>query len=323
VPRGCKGNRAVPSCEIRNFTEPYEFAAALRESDVDLTLLEPGRFSAGITDISLGSLNIKRISESMPRIMHWTNSDDRATFMFHTVSGPSVIHDGIEVNSNNIVRTGRQTSHFQRSFGPVTRGSISLPLAEVVSLGQAMTGVELAQPANEQISVSRPAVLANIQRLHAALGLIARDAPEIIENPDAARGLEQALKQVLGACLDDNGVLEQRSTRNLHQKIMRRYHAVLEANVDRPIYVLEMAKAVGASVRSLTMCCHEYLGMGPKRYLMLRRMHLARQALLMASPSAATVTDVATLYGFWQFGRFAGQYKSLFGESPSVTLRRS
>jgi transcriptional regulator GlxA family with amidase domain len=62
--------------------------------------------------------------------------------------------------------------------------------------------------------------------------------------------------------------------------------------------------------------------MSPKRYLTLRRMNLARHALNDSSPDAATVTEIATRYGFWQFGRFAGEYKSLFGESPSATLHR-
>ena len=62
--------------------------------------------------------------------------------------------------------------------------------------------------------------------------------------------------------------------------------------------------------------------MGPIRYLTLRRMHLARRALLQADASTATVTQIVTDHGFLELGRFAVTYRALFGETPSMSLQR-
>jgi hypothetical protein len=37
----------------------------------------------------------------------------------------------------------------------------------------------------------------------------------------------------------------------------------------------------------------------------------------------ARVTDIATEHGFWELGRFSVNYRHIFGETPSVTLRRA
>jgi AraC-like DNA-binding protein len=77
-----------------------------------------------------------------------------------------------------------------------------------------------------------------------------------------------------------------------------------------------------ASERTLRVGCMEHLGMGPIRYLWLRRMHMARRALIQTAPGITTVTEIATASGFWELGRFSVAYRALFGEGPSVTLRR-
>jgi AraC-like DNA-binding protein len=63
--------------------------------------------------------------------------------------------------------------------------------------------------------------------------------------------------------------------------------------------------------------------MSPHRYLWLRRMHLARNALRRAERHSATVTSIVRDYGFGELGRFAVTYRQLFGESPSATLARA
>ena len=62
--------------------------------------------------------------------------------------------------------------------------------------------------------------------------------------------------------------------------------------------------------------------MGPMRFLLRWRMHLARRVLREADPAATTVTAIAMQFGFWELGRFAAEYRTLFAEPPSATLRR-
>ena len=104
---------------------------------------------------------------------------------------------------------------------------------------------------------------------------------------------------------------------------MIRFHRLVEENHDHALFIPELCKEVGASERTLRICCQEQLGVSPRRYLLLRRMQLVRQALRAGERGATSVTEIATRYGFWQFGRFAGEYKSLFGEFPSSALARS
>jgi AraC family ethanolamine operon transcriptional activator len=85
--------------------------------------------------------------------------------------------------------------------------------------------------------------------------------------------------------------------------------------------VEQLAVAAGVSERTLRDAFQQYFGVAPVRYLNRRTLHQVRAALKSADPSRATVTEIATQFGVWQFGRFARDYRFLFREFPSETLR--
>ena len=103
---------------------------------------------------------------------------------------------------------------------------------------------------------------------------------------------------------------------------MQRFEQMLEARQDEPLYITDVCAEIGVSERTLRMHCQEQLGMGPHRYLWIRRVNLARRALALADATTKTVTEIANDFGFGELGRFAVAYRKLFGESPSTTLRR-
>jgi AraC-like DNA-binding protein len=97
----------------------------------------------------------------------------------------------------------------------------------------------------------------------------------------------------------------------------------MAAHLDRPVSLAKVARAAGTSVRSLSRDFQRQCGVSPMRFLRMRRLDASNRDLLEAEASSTTVTAVALRYGWGHLGRFAGDYRRRFGESPSETLART
>jgi transcriptional regulator GlxA family with amidase domain len=97
---------------------------------------------------------------------------------------------------------------------------------------------------------------------------------------------------------------------------------VLAEHLSRPLHMPELCQLIGVTDRTLRSCCAEFLGISPSRYVLLRRLRKVRIALRDADPDFANVVELAHRCGFTELDRFAGAYRAIFGEDPSVTLRR-
>jgi AraC-like DNA-binding protein len=227
---------------------------------------------------------------------------------------------GREVLSGDIVISRREIMH-KRFDADVQKGAMSLPKSELHPLYKAVRGYDF--PETSEMRIVRPDMeaMSRLVKLHNVVGQMAHDTPDILQMPAVGRALEQQLIQFMLQCLASE-TLEASVRTVRHSATMKRFEELLEANSDRALYLTEICAAIGVAERTLRACCEEQLGMGPIRYLQLRRMHLVRRALLRADPSEATVTQIATDYGFWELGRFSVTYRVLFGELPSKTLLR-
>jgi transcriptional regulator GlxA family with amidase domain len=103
---------------------------------------------------------------------------------------------------------------------------------------------------------------------------------------------------------------------------MIRFEEVLAVHLSRPLRMQELCALIGVTGHTLRLCCTEFLGISPSRYVLLRRLKEARIALREADPATASVAEIARACGFTGLGRFAGVYQTVFGETPSATLHR-
>jgi AraC-like DNA-binding protein len=314
----------MPSSRVFAFTDPIEYQAAIRAADVTVVPTARGDFRAELTRIDFDRLWMQRFAESAPVVKHTAMHRQRSIIVFLTRRDqPEIHHGGMEVSADDIVAYGSGASVHHRTTAPCRFGSMSLTPEDLAQTSHALLGRELAAPADTGLVRPTRHLLARLRRLHFAAERLAASAPDVLTDREASRSLEEALTQTMIWCLASGDRLDADRRFRSHAAVMARLEDFLVANPDRPLYLSEICVAVNASERTIRACCQEHLGMGPVRYLWLRRMHLARRALSLASEGAATVTSIAMAHGFWELGRFAGDYRSLFGETPLASLRRT
>ena len=155
-------------------------------------------------------------------------------------------------------------------------------------------------------------------RLHAKATGLAEAKDRLLDKPEFVQTLEQELLLTLVECLtvDDPGRDGKRGGR--HANIMARFENALTAHAGHPLNIFEICASIGVPERTLRVCCAEFLGVSPTRYLLLRRLNMARSALRQADPASTSVAEIAREYQFSELGRFAVTYRTIFGEMPST-----
>jgi AraC-like DNA-binding protein len=305
------------------FDDPYAFQASVKPAQVELLVTAKGEFKAELTRVELSSLWVQHGSENLPRVAHSAVSVDRPPIFFLTRADQAPIrHSGREFGFGEIAVAGSGSIHHHRTEGPCHWATLSIPEDNLAAASRVLVGSDPTSRSTTHYLRPSPRLISRVLHLHGAARQLANDSSDLCSRPEPARALEQSLLHAMISCLSETTTVERNSGAHRHSTIIARLEEFLGAHYDRPLHLPEICAAVGASERTLRVSCIEHLGMGPIRYLWLRRMHLARRALIVTASTPGAVTEIATANGFWELGRFAVEYRALFGEAPSATLRR-
>jgi AraC-like DNA-binding protein len=106
------------------------------------------------------------------------------------------------------------------------------------------------------------------------------------------------------------------------RRVVRAAQDAMDANGCVQPSLSDLCAAAGVGQTWLHKCFSEICGAPPMAYVRARRLSVARDRLLDLETPPGSVKDVSLSLGFINSGRFAGDYRALFGETPSMTLAK-
>lgn len=193
-----------------------------------------------------------------------------------------------------------------------------------------ISGTPLVEYANDPLGAgvsvvsTVPIVISRVVELATRI----REAADQAEASHAscAAELEQPLIDLLAVAArrrkDGRPRLPGRSRARPEKIVLRALEFVRMQSKTRPT-VHTLCEAISASDRTLRRAFHFFLGMGPASFLKVYQLNYVRRTMLSEASLSLTVTRLLAACSVREFGRFAGEYKALFGELPSQTRKRS
>ena len=146
--------------------------------------------------------------------------------------------------------------------------------------------------------------------------------PGCLEYAATRRMFRDAMLGMFLDALDQAVGAERRDiTHATYSDIVRRCERHLRERPEEPVTVLELCRALRCSRRTLQTSFQRVADVTPVGYLRTIRLNAVRRMLRTTTAQQLGVGEAAASWGFTHLGYFAREYRDLFGELPSQTLR--
>lgn len=263
-------------------------------------------------------------------------------------------HDGIQLNS---LQFGHAVRHegmmlegvspkdcltivvVQRSLGPVCINRLKLNPGDVIIIDDAKpydfvssdhTKLAIVSISKALVAVEMPWMLCAVDKkfedkdnilsdtIEREWGRVA-ERPDLSGNADALNVMEKKITDVL------KNAFTQETGEGCHlttgEEIAFEVKAFLLTSLEEEMTVQSICRQFGITDKTLENSFKSLFGITPKRFIDLLKLNRAHEDLLSADAKTINVSDIASKWGFHNFGRFSHNYKALFGALPSTTIQ--
>lgn len=307
-------------CHASSTTDPDDHARGLPEFHQRYLQTGPGRFEGTLQRFDLaGDVVVYREQVNVPtaqegwlakgwRTFGISMSESSSTLQGRAV-GATIGH--LQGGGDWAVQTAGPTDH----VGIVIRDETFAQYAEYLGGVDGMSWASLPL-----LETSQPA------REHASAGignclLAAADNPGALTHQAARTALRDSILEHLFCLLIDAQPARRRNdvTRLTYSEIVNRSREHLMKNPGSPAGLLEFCQLLRISRRTLQTAFLDVTGVTPQAYMRAVRLSSVHKVLRQAD--APEINVVAASWGFVNMGRFAADYRLMFGYLPSETAR--
>jgi AraC family transcriptional regulator, ethanolamine operon transcriptional activator len=170
--------------------------------------------------------------------------------------------------------------------------------------------------------VTIPAMMDAVQIYLKNVYDVARHHPEYLREPQSLPILDNFIPLLIESIPPSSTPLDLSLRSPRRFEMVKQANEYMRAHLETPITLMSLCKALHTSERPLNYGFHEVFGVSPMAYLKTLRLRAVRTQLQLADPDTTAIAEVANRFSFQSLGHFSRDYKIMFGELPSETLKQ-
>jgi len=313
MPNDSTHNPSLIQKQTITYFDSDQLSDVIKGADFELYQIEKGSFCANLLQASVGKGILNRGEYNLSVLTQGSLSQEYMTCGFvHDIKNKGYLN-GSDMQKHDIL-LGDEGGPLDCNFGANTLwSSFQFKREDLLN-----TGISLTQDNSKLYRFDK-----DTQK---SFSLKLNEIFTYLEKADNALAPSLNADMLYNYLLSMYAQAFDTSTSTTHLKrseaavLAKKIYHYLNDHAKQPIQMINLTALTGKSERTVERIFKKYFGIAPYAYLKLHRLHLIRHQLMQRGES--TIGDIAMKHGFMQMGYFGNEYKKLFNETPSQTLRK-